>query len=43
MAQPRYQVIERIDAGGMAEVFKAEATSMQGFDKMVAIKRDLWL
>jgi|GEM_PF-1242379 serine/threonine-protein kinase len=41
MAQPRYQVIERIDAGGMAEVFKAEATSMQGFQKLVAIKRVL--
>lgn len=41
MAQPRYQVIDRIDAGGMAEVFKAEATSMQGFQKLVAIKRVL--
>lgn len=41
MAQPRYQVIERIDAGGMAEVFKAESTSMQGFQKLVAIKRVL--
>ena len=41
MAQPRYQVIERIDAGGMAEVFKANATSMQGFQKLVAIKRVL--
>ena len=41
MAQPRYQVLERIDAGGMAEVFKANATSMQGFQKLVAIKRVL--
>ncbi|WP_146618176.1 serine/threonine-protein kinase [Lujinxingia litoralis] len=41
MAQPRYQVIERIDAGGMAEVFKANSTSLQGFEKLVAIKRIL--
>ncbi len=41
MAQPKYQVIQRIDAGGMAEVFKANATSMQGFQKLVAIKRVL--
>jgi serine/threonine-protein kinase len=41
MAQPRYQVIERIDAGGMAEVFKANSTSLQGFQKLVAIKRVL--
>ncbi len=41
MAQQRYKVIERIDAGGMAEVFKANSTSMQGFQKLVAIKRIL--
>ncbi|MFU8802697.1 MAG: serine/threonine protein kinase [Bradymonadaceae bacterium] len=41
MAQPRYQVLERIDAGGMAEVFKANSTSLQGFQKLVAIKRIL--
>lgn len=41
MAQQRYQVIERIDAGGMAEVFKANSTSLQGFQKLVAIKRVL--
>ena len=41
MSQPRYQVISRIDAGGMAEVFKANSTSMQGFQKLVAIKRVL--
>lgn len=41
MSQPRYQVIQRIDAGGMAEVFKAESTSMAGFQKLVAIKRVL--
>ena len=41
MAEQRYKVIERIDAGGMAEVFKANSTSMQGFQKLVAIKRIL--
>lgn len=41
MAQQRYHVIERIDAGGMAEVFKANASSLQGFEKLVAIKRIL--
>ena len=41
MAQPRYQVIERIDAGGMAEVFKARSTSLHGLSKVVAIKRVL--
>jgi eukaryotic-like serine/threonine-protein kinase len=37
----RYKVLERIDAGGMAEVFKGTVTSIQGFDKLVAIKRIL--
>ncbi|MDY0058593.1 MAG: protein kinase [Myxococcota bacterium] len=43
MAQPlqRYNVIERLDAGGMAEVFKGKATSIQGIEKLVAIKRIL--
>ncbi len=44
MAQPalqRYQVTERIDAGGMAEVFKGKVTSLKGFEKQVAIKRIL--
>ncbi|MFP4598751.1 MAG: serine/threonine protein kinase [Persicimonas sp.] len=41
MADQRYQVIERIDAGGMAEVFKANSTSLQGYQKLVAIKRVL--
>ncbi|MEO1272243.1 MAG: serine/threonine-protein kinase, partial [Myxococcota bacterium] len=40
-AHQRYQVIERLDAGGMAEVFKAKAVSMEGFEKTVAIKRVL--
>ncbi|MFW6050693.1 MAG: serine/threonine protein kinase [Myxococcota bacterium] len=41
MAEQRYRVIERLEAGGMAEVFKGEATSVQGFKKRVAIKRVL--
>jgi serine/threonine protein kinase len=37
----RYRVTERIDAGGMAEVFRGVAESLQGFKKNVAIKRIL--
>jgi serine/threonine protein kinase len=37
----RYQILERLDAGGMAEVFKAVAVSLEGFEKPVAIKRVL--
>lgn len=39
--EQRYRVTERLEAGGMAEVFKGEATSVQGFKKQVAIKRVL--
>jgi serine/threonine-protein kinase len=41
MTQQKYQVIERLDAGGMAEVFKGKALSIQGIEKLVAIKRIL--
>ncbi len=41
MSDQRYNLIERIEAGGMAEVFLGEATSVQGFKKKVAIKRVL--
>lgn len=41
MAEQRYRVIKRLEAGGMAEVFIGEATSVQGFKKKVAIKRVL--
>ncbi len=41
MAEQRYRVINRLEAGGMAEVFRGEALSMQGFKKQVAIKRVL--
>ena len=37
----RYRITERIAAGGMAEVFKGVAESIQGFRKNVAIKRVL--
>jgi len=39
--EQRYRVIERLEAGGMAEVFRGEALSVQGFKKQVAIKRVL--
>ncbi len=41
MAEQRYSIIEKIDAGGMAEVWKARSTSIQGFEKLIAIKRVL--
>lgn len=41
MAEQRYRVIKRLEAGGMAEVFIGEAQSVQGFKKKVAIKRVL--
>ncbi|MGE3766568.1 MAG: serine/threonine protein kinase [Kofleriaceae bacterium] len=37
----RYQITERLDHGGMAEVFRGVAESMEGFKKNVAIKRIL--
>jgi eukaryotic-like serine/threonine-protein kinase len=39
MSNPRYKIIKKLDAGGMAEVFKAEVETLQGFKKIVAIKR----
>jgi serine/threonine-protein kinase len=39
--QQRYRVIERIAAGGMAEVYRAESAGLEGFKKIVAIKRVL--
>jgi len=41
MQQSRYRVLERIDSGGMAEVFRGVATSIKGYEKVVAIKRVL--
>ncbi len=37
----KYRIIDRIDAGGMAEVFRGVAESLQGFKKNIAIKRIL--
>jgi len=39
--QQRYRVIEKIAAGGMAEVYRAESAGLEGFKKTVAIKRVL--
>jgi serine/threonine-protein kinase len=39
--QQRYRVIEKLESGGMAEVFRAESEGIQGFRKQVAIKRVL--
>jgi predicted Ser/Thr protein kinase len=41
MTEQRYRVVRRLDSGGMAEVFVGMATSIKGFDKVVAIKRVL--
>jgi serine/threonine-protein kinase len=41
MPDSRYRITERIAAGGMAEVFRGVAESLQGFRKSVAIKRVL--
>jgi serine/threonine protein kinase len=36
-----YRLLERIARGGMAEVFKAKRTGIEGFEKVVAVKRIL--
>ncbi len=36
-----YTLVERIAVGGMAEVFKAKRTGVEGFEKVVAVKRIL--
>ena len=36
-----YQLIDRIAVGGMAEVFKAKRSGVEGFEKIVALKRIL--
>lgn len=37
----KYRIIDKIDAGGMAEIYRAEAELIQGLKKKVAIKRIL--
>ena len=39
--QPKYTMQERLGGGGQAEVFRGIAESMQGFKRVVAIKRVL--
>src|SRR5258708_18772126 len=36
-----YQLLERVGVGGMAEVFRAKRTGVEGFEKVVAVKRIL--
>jgi serine/threonine-protein kinase len=37
----RYQLLERLAVGGMAEIFRARVVGDQGFDKVLVIKRIL--
>ncbi|HEY0709272.1 MAG TPA: serine/threonine-protein kinase [Polyangia bacterium] len=45
MSQPvpfgKYYLLERINVGGMAEVFKAKAFGVEGFERLLALKRIL--
>jgi serine/threonine protein kinase len=36
-----YRLLERVAVGGMAEVFKAKRSGVEGFEKIVAVKRIL--
>jgi serine/threonine protein kinase len=36
-----YQLVEKVAAGGMAEVFRAKRAGVEGFEKIVAVKRIL--
>jgi serine/threonine-protein kinase len=38
---PRFKIIRKLDAGGMAEVYHAEQESIEGFRKTVAVKKVL--
>src|SRR4029079_2231335 len=40
-SQQRYRVVEKLESGGMAEVFRAEREGLQGFRTQGAIKRVL--
>src|SRR5689334_2081086 len=37
----RYQILDRVATGGMAELYKATLTGDHGFEKLVAIKKIL--
>jgi serine/threonine protein kinase len=37
----KYYLLERINVGGMAEVFKAKTVGVEGFERLVALKRIL--
>lgn len=37
----KYLLLERVNVGGMAEVFKAKAFGVEGFERLVALKRIL--
>ena len=37
----QYEILERIAAGGMAELYKARRSGVEGFEKIVAIKKIL--
>ena len=39
--EQRYRILEKLDAGGMAEIYRGEVESIQGFKKQIAIKRIL--
>lgn len=45
MKQPvpfgKYFLLDRVNVGGMAEVFRAKATGVEGFERLVAVKRIL--
>jgi serine/threonine-protein kinase len=38
---PRFKIVRKLDAGGMAEVYHAEQESLEGFRKTVAVKKVL--
>src|SRR5437762_9811509 len=37
----KYYLLERVNVGGMAEVFKAKAVGVEGFERLLAVKRIL--
>ena len=37
----KYQLLDKIAIGGMAELFRAKLTGAQGFEKLIAVKKIL--